>query len=598
MTDDNNREQGTAGEPQVAEATLEMQSTETPVEDPAPAAQTPPTGNGDSSESTPLGAFRRGRMRPTGDETRSKAIPSLPGGAALSMGAATTTAEPIAASSSAVQTAEPDGSESVGTIADESAATGSLERRSEVNRSAGADGQDSHASGPEERERSEHASSDHDAAVSSDRRPTSAVEIPPPVKDLDAELVAQIDAAMASDDLEAAKAASATAVQEEAAGEEKPSEELLESGQHLTGRIQSIHADSVFLELGYRSPGVIPLRQFVAGKKPEVGQRIEVVVDRVAHDEGLIHLNLPRGLRRVAGNWESIAKGQVVDCIVNRTNKGGLEVTVSGLRAFLPSSQIELGFISDLTPYVGQKLRVEVVEVNARKKNLVVSRRAYLQIERQESEQKFWEAAEVGQTYTGRVKTIKDYGAFVDLGGVDGFLHIGEISWHRIKHPSEIVKEAQTVDVKVLSLDREKKKIGLGMKQLVQNPWTTATERYPANSTVSGTVTRLADFGAFVELEPGLEGLVHVSALDHKRVRHPADVLKVQQVVTAQVLELDIERKRLSLSLKALIARPEEKKAAEEPPPEQPQHRRKGPLKGGTGSGAPGGLFGNPSDFR
>jgi small subunit ribosomal protein S1 len=312
----------------------------------------------------------------------------------------------------------------------------------------------------------------------------------------------------------------------------------------------------------------------------------------------LIYLNLPKGVRRIAGNWESLAKGQIVDCLVNRTNKGGLEVTVSGLRAFLPSSQVELGFISDLTPYVGQKLRVEVMEVNARKRNLVVSRRAFLQIERKELEEKFWETVAVDQTYTGKIKTIKDYGAFVDLGGTDGFLHIGEMSWQRLKHPSEVVKEGQTVDVKVLSLDREKKKIGLGMKQLVQNPWTTAADRYPANSAVTGKVTRIADFGAFVELEPGLEGLIHVSEIDHKRIRHPSDALKVHQVVTAQVLEVDVDRKRVSLSLKALIARPEEKKVQEEHAPEPPiQRKRKGPLKGGTGSSGPSGLFGNPSDY-
>ena len=375
---------------------------------------------------------------------------------------------------------------------------------------------------------------------------------------------------------------SSAAVEEAEGHEEKPPEELLEAGQHLTGRIQSIHADNVFFELGYRSPGVIPLRQFVSGKKPEVGQRMEVLVDRIAAEEGLIHLNLPKGVRRIAGNWESLAKGQIVDCLVNRTNKGGLEVTVSGLRAFLPSSQVELGFISDLTPYVGQKLRVEVMEVNPRKRNLVVSRRAFLQIERKEAEEKFWETVDVDQTYTGKVKTIKDYGAFVDLGGTDGFLHIGEMSWHRLKHPSELLQEGQTIDVKVLSLDREKKKIGLGMKQLVQNPWTTAADRYPANSTVSGTVTRIADFGAFVELEPGLEGLIHVSELDHKRVRHPSDVLKVHQVVTAQVLDLDVERKRIGLSLKALIARPEEKKVEAEPEAPEPsiQRKRERPAQG------------------
>jgi small subunit ribosomal protein S1 len=544
MTDDTNLQHGNAvRDPRDAEQS-EMQGTIESMDSAAESPAEPPIGNGGVSEGSPLGAFRRARLNPTVDETQAKSIPSL-----------------APRAESAAPQAPPE------TTAEKTT----------------------------EQEESVRATADHFP----ERPSTPPVEVPPPVKELDAEMEAEIEAAMASGELELTGAAATTAVEDEAAHEVKPAEELLEAGQHLTGRIQSIHNDTVFLDLGYRSPGAIPLRQFVSGKKPEVGQRIEVLVERIAHDEGLIHLNLPRGIRRIAGNWESLSKGQIVDCLVNRTNKGGLEVTVGGLRAFLPSSQVELGFISDLTPYVGQKLRVEVVEVNPRKRNLVVSRRAYLQIEREEAAEKFWQTVAVDQTYTGNVKTIKDYGAFVDLGGVDGFLHIGEMSWHRIKHPTEIVNEGQTVDVKVLSLDREKKKIGLGMKQLVQNPWTTAADRFPANSTVSGTVTRLADFGAFVELEPGLEGLIHVSELDHKRVRHPADVLKVHQVVVAQVLEIDVERKRVSLSLKALIARPEEKKVEEEPlPVEAPQRRRKGPLKGGTGSGGPGGLFGNPTDFR
>ncbi|HEV8001294.1 MAG TPA: S1 RNA-binding domain-containing protein [Planctomycetaceae bacterium] len=429
-------------------------------------------------------------------------------------------------------------------------------------------------------------------------RPIGSIEVPPPVQQLDAALVAEIDAAMASSELAEVESVSSSAVEGEEGLPEKPPEELLESGQHLAGKIQSIHGDGVLLDLGYRSPGVVPLRQFVSGKKPEVGQRIEVLVDRIAAEEGLIYLNLPKGLRRIAGNWDSLSKGQIVDCLVNRTNKGGLEVTVSGLRAFLPSSQVELGFVSELDQYIGQKLRVEVVEVNAKKRNLVVSRRAYLQIERKEAEGAFWQTAQVGQTFTGKVKTIKDYGVFVDLGSVDGFLHIGEMSWHRIKHPSELVKDGQTVDVKVLSLDPEKKKIGLGMKQLAQNPWTTAADKYAANTVVTGKVTRIADFGAFVELEPGLEGLIHVSELEHKHVRHASDVVKPNQVVTAQVLELDPERKRVSLSLKALQAKPEAPKPVEEPPVEAYQRKRKGPLRGGTGSTGPGGLFGNPSDFR
>ncbi len=280
------------------------------------------TGNGDAAESSPLGAFRRARLNPSVDSAQAKSIPSLP-----------------SRTENEAPQAPP---------APDATATSETE-----------------AAAPSQRETANEPPSATEPPPVPERRSTPPIEVPPPVKHLDAEMEAEIEAAMASGDLDIAGVPSA-AVDEAAGHEEKPPEELLEAGQHLTGRIQSIHADNVFFELGYRSPGVIPLRQFVSGKKPEVGQRMEVLVDRIAGEEGLIYLNLPKGVRRIAGNWESLAKGQIVDCLVNRTNKGGLEVTVSGLRAFLPSSQVELGFISDLTPYVGQKLRVEVMEVNPR----------------------------------------------------------------------------------------------------------------------------------------------------------------------------------------------------------------------------------------
>jgi small subunit ribosomal protein S1 len=550
----------------------------------AVATQAPPSDpQSGPADTSPLGAYRRMRLAPTADPSEYKAVPSIPAqnlepstSSSATDGPAATMADPTAAEDIRTEPAEPveDG------------------KRAEPTQAANAE--------PEAAPTVAFAAVAAAAPAVSppvECAPRTQIELPPPVKELDAELEAEIEAAMASGELELAAETTTEAVHDHATLSESISEENLEPGQHLTGRIQSIHADNVFLDLGCRSPGVVSMRQFVSGKKAEVGQRIEVLVDHVSADEGLVHLNLPKGLRRVAGNWESLAKGQVVDCTVNRTNKGGLEVTVSGLRAFLPSSQIDLGFVADLDSYVGQKLRVEVMEVNRKKRNLVVSRRAYLQIERQEAKEKFWQTVEVGQTFTGKVKTIKDYGAFVDLGCVDGFLHVGEMSWHRIKHPSELLKEGQTIDVKVLALDKEKDKIGLGMKQLVQNPWTTAAEKYPPHSTVTGKVTRIADFGAFVELEPGLEGLVHVSEIDHKHVRHVSDVLKAQQFVTAQVLEVDMERKRVSLSLKALIAKPEEKPAQAEPTPESVQRKRKGPLKGGTGRSAPGALFGNPADY-
>ncbi|MGE3316105.1 MAG: S1 RNA-binding domain-containing protein [Planctomycetaceae bacterium] len=432
------------------------------------------------------------------------------------------------------------------------------------------------------------------------QRRTPPVELPPANQSLDAELEAEIEAAMSSGQLDLMSGLPVSTESEGSSPTETVTEETLEAGAHLTGRIQSISGDNVFLDLGFRSPGVTSARQFVSGKKAEVGQLIEVIVDKVDAAEGLILVNLPRGMRKIAGNWDAISKGQVVDCVVNKTNKGGLEVTVSGLRAFLPSSQVEVGFAGDLESYVGQKLRVQVTEVNPKKRNLVVSRRAYLQVERKEAEENLWKTLEVGQVFTGKIKTIKDYGAFVDLGGVDGFLHVGEISWQRIQKPSDLLQEGQEVQVKVIALNPETKKISLGMRQLAQNPWTTAATKYPVSSRVNGKITRVADFGAFVELEPGLEGLIHVSEIDHKHVRRVADVLKVHQTVEAQVIEVDAERKRVSLSLKALLAKPDAQKPDEDLAPsggEVYQRKHKGPLKGGTGSSGGGGLFGNPTDF-
>ncbi|MCH7988836.1 MAG: S1 RNA-binding domain-containing protein [Planctomycetes bacterium] len=425
------------------------------------------------------------------------------------------------------------------------------------------------------------------------------VDLPPEIGDLGRDLDAEIEAALSSGSLESPSTEIQTSTDDV---DSLLEEDALEEGTKLTGKIQSVHGDDVFLDLGSRSPGVVSSRQFESGKKPVVGQIIEVVVSRVDHEEGLIQLNLPKGIRKARGNWEDLAAGQIVDCMVTKTNKGGLEVTVGSIRGFLPSSQVDLAYVSDLEQFVGQKLRVKVLEANPRKRNLVLSRRDFLLIERKESEEQLWKTLEVGLQFTGTVKSIKDYGAFVDIGGVDGFLHIGEISWSRINHPSEVLQDGQQIEVKVLTLDPEKKRISLGMRQLVPNPWTIASVNYPVESTVSGKITRITDFGAFVELEPGLEGMVHISELDHKRVRQVSDVLTVGQQINFKVLEVNPDRKRIGLSLKALVEKPEEQipagqTASEETPASMPKRNK--PLKGGTGKPARkgGGLFGNPNDF-
>jgi small subunit ribosomal protein S1 len=427
----------------------------------------------------------------------------------------------------------------------------------------------------------------------------SPVELPPADASLDQSLEAEINAAMAGA-MQAAPAAAGSAAAPSSTLPPLPdTEDQLEPGTRLKAKVQSITAEDVFCDVGYRCPGVVPLRQFPQGKQPRVGEEFLVHVEKYDAEAGVIRVNLPKASRKIRGGWEELSVGQVVECVVNKTNKGGLEVTVSNLRAFLPASQVDLGFVSSLESYVGQRFAVEITEVNPAKRNLVVSRRAVLIQERKEAAATFWPKAEVGQQYTGRVKTIKDYGAFVDIGGVDGFLHIGEMSWTRLKHPSDVLQEGQAVDVVIISLDREKQKVGLGMRQLSRNPWERIEERYGVGSQVTGKVTRVADFGAFVELEPSVEGLIHISELDHKRVKKVTDVVNVGDVVSVQVLEVAPDRQRISLSLKAMKPKPEEPKDEEATPGKGAtyERKRKEPLRGGTGSSGSGGLFGNPGDY-
>ncbi|MBL8848343.1 MAG: S1 RNA-binding domain-containing protein [Planctomycetaceae bacterium] len=424
------------------------------------------------------------------------------------------------------------------------------------------------------------------------------VEIPTQ-SNLDAEMEAEIAAALESGEIgitsTAVEPTPAVAGEEAAAPEPAPTLETATEGTKLSGTIQAVHEDNVFLDFGWRLSGVVSLRQFSSKKPPVVGEKLDVVVDKVDEEEGLIACRLPRGTSRISGDWHAMTPGQIVDCVVTKTNKGGLDVTVGTLRGFMPASQADLNYVADLQTFVGQKLRAKVTEVNPARRRLVVSRRQVLQEERAVAEQELMTHLEVGQTVPGKVKTIKDYGAFVDIGGVDGFLHIGQMSWVRINHPSEVLTEGQQVEVKVLSIDSDKKKISLGMRQLSANPWVHAEGKYAKGTVVSGKVTRTEAFGAFIELEPGIEGLVHISELDYKRVRAVTDVLSVGQTVEVQVLEVDPQKKRVSLSVKALKAKPEE--AAPAPAYEAPKYIRKEGLKGGIGGDVKGGLFGDPGKF-
>ncbi|MCA9073426.1 MAG: S1 RNA-binding domain-containing protein [Planctomycetaceae bacterium] len=423
--------------------------------------------------------------------------------------------------------------------------------------------------------------------------PAEPVALPPKNEQLDADIEAQLEAAMSADQSQDAPAVTDSEQAEAAAA---ITDDTVAQGTRLKGTVQSIHGDDMLIDFGLRYSGVLSRRQFGLKKQPMQGESIEVIVNRIDEQEGLMHVNLPSSGAKVRGNWDEISVDQVVECTVSQTNKGGLEVTVGALRGFIPASQVELGYVSDLSAYVGQKLHAHVTEVNPKRRKLVLSRRKILEETKAETEQEFFRKLAPGQTYDGRVKTIKDYGAFVDIGGVDGLLHVGQISWSRINHPGEVLSEGQQIEVKILSVDHDKKKIGLGMRQMTQNPWRAAEQNYPKESTTHGKVTRIEGFGAFVELEPGIEGLIHISELDHKRVKTVNEVLRVGQEVDVQVLEVNPSKKRISLSLKALKEKPEEPASQEDRAPTV-QHADPEFLKGGIGEPTGGQLFGDPSKF-
>jgi small subunit ribosomal protein S1 len=358
-----------------------------------------------------------------------------------------------------------------------------------------------------------------------------------------------------------------------------------EDGGRKKGKVVAVHGGDVFVDVpGGRSQGMVPLAQFPEGP-PAVGSEIDVHIERYDNAEGLLVLS--RKGAAVHADWSSVAEGMIVEARVTETNKGGLSVDVNGIRGFMPISQIDLYRVEDVEQFVNQKLRCVVVEVNPEDRNLVVSRRALLEKEREENRERLWAELAEGQVRDGIVRSVRDFGAFVDLGGVDALLHVGEMSWKRVKDPNEVVQVGQTVKIVVLRIDRERRKVGVGLKQLTASPWDQAALNYPPNTVVKGTVTRLMDFGAFVELEPGIEGLVHISELAPQRVHRVGDIVQEGQEVQVMVLKVEAAQRRISLSLKAAAAKAapeveaEEEEEAEAPP--RPERRRKTPLRGGLG---------------
>jgi small subunit ribosomal protein S1 len=350
-------------------------------------------------------------------------------------------------------------------------------------------------------------------------------------------------------------------------------------------KVIAVHGADVFLDVpGGRSQGVLPLQQFAEGP-PEIGTEVEISIEGYDPANGLLILS--RKGAAIQADWSSVAPDMIVEARVTATNKGGLSVDVNGIRGFMPISQIDLYRVEDLEQFVNQRLRCIVSEVNPQERNLVVSRRALLEKEREESREKLWQELAEGQVREGTVRSVRDFGAFVDLGGVDGLLHISQMSWARVKDANEVVQPGQIIKVVVLKIDRETRKVGLGLRQLTDSPWDQADANYQPKNIVKGKVTRLMDFGAFVELEPGIEGLIHVSEIANQRVPRISDVVQPGQEVQVMVLSVDRANRRISLSLKAAMGKADEAAAEteeEEQMEVQPPRPRTTPLRGGLGS--------------
>ena len=414
------------------------------------------------------------------------------------------------------------------------------------------------------------------------QKPKTSEPVPVPSlrSALEDDVEAEVLAALGGADSQTLQAAASSAPRE------------LESGSKVQGSVASVLKDTVLFDLGGGAQGQVALAKFK--ERPETGAQHEVVVQGRSGDEGLYELSLPGSSVDVA-DWSQLQEGMVVEARITGANTGGLEGNVGGIRAFIPASQVALYRVDNLSEMINQRFDCVVLEAKKSKRNLVLSRRAILEREREKERKEKLEQIKPGDVVEGVVRNLREFGAFVDIGGVEGLVHIRQLSWDRIKHPKEVLEEGQTIKVKVEKVNQQTGKISLLFRDLSENPWSRVTERYPVNGQIRGTVSKIAEFGAFVKLEPGVEGLIHISELAHARVHRVSDVVKEGQEVDVKILSVDVDSQRIGLSLKALLAAPEpQKKPEPEPEPEKPARKRKSnkPLKGGIGGDSGGDRFG------
>lgn len=331
-----------------------------------------------------------------------------------------------------------------------------------------------------------------------------------------------------------------------------------DEGDLVTGTVVKIEHDEVLLDIGFKSEGVIPSRELSIRKdvNPEeivnLGDTIEALVLQKEDKEGRLILSKKRAEYERAWNAveEKFNAGQNVEGEVIEVVKGGLILDI-GLRGFLPASLVDLRRVKDLNAYMGTRIEARVIEMDRNRNNVVLSRRVVLEEARKAERSEILSKLQSGMRLKGTVSSIVDFGAFVDLGGIDGLIHISELSWNHVNHPSEVVKVGQEVEVQVLDVDLNRERISLGLKQTTEDPWRTLVKKYPVGAIVEGSVTKLVTFGAFVDLGDGVEGLVHISEMAKQHVDAPAQVCTVGDTVQVKVMEIDLDRRRISLSMKA-----------------------------------------------
>jgi len=325
----------------------------------------------------------------------------------------------------------------------------------------------------------------------------------------------------------------------------------LNVGDVVEGTVLQINGDMVVVDVGYKSEGIIPLSEFADENGQtdiKVGDKVDVLFERRENENGLISLSKEKADRQKI--WNNLEEGAVVEGRIAARIKGGLSVDI-GVNAFLPGSQVDLRPVRNLDKLLGETFEFKIIKLNKRRGNIVLSRRVLLEEQRESLRQKTLETLAEDQEVVGVVKNLTDYGAFIDLGGIDGLLHITDMSWGRVAHPSDVLAVGDKVKVKVLKFDREKERVSLGLKQLTADPWLSVAEKYPTGSRVTGKVVSLTDYGAFVELDEGVEGLIHVSEMSWtKRIKHPSKILSIGDEVESVVLAVDVPNRRISLGLK------------------------------------------------